>query len=1162
MHALIVAGNGEDIARRMAQVLQRVGQVDVQVAHNTEEALELLSARRWDAVLWKIAGTVLPGIPGLREILARQRGVAVVVLTEIEDVPMAVRAIEAGASCYLLLGPHAEVALEPLLANALATASLHSAMERVEERSALLSARLRLIGELTRDAVFVVSPAGSILWANASAERLLNRPASDLLGTNAGDLFRPGNLLQRILDVLAGCAATEELADQGSAVILSGERPSVVGVEAFLRQTSGSFLLVHLSAAALDNGDGGFSEAVVVASPVSQDQFLLAELALCHRRLDVFLDLASQAVAFTDPRGIVAKVNQEFANLAGASDPAECVGHPAGKLLDEPSAIGDLLDECLVTGEPRTAAVQLRRADGSRVRARLRAAVVRDQDERSIGALLVVEEAPQEAVPQALRRPTEARLLLRALEAAKAAQDWQDAQQVLELLMDLSANAVTCDAGALVVLRGRQEIPLIVRHGVSAELAQQLARLAAGKLSEQGTIMGPKPTIVPSLEAYLSETADKNLVKALLTEGLQSCALIPLTAGPLALGLMFWGASRSGALDQTRSEELALVAAEASSVVAVLLSQIELVRAKNSFSQVAELSLDLLRAQDVEEILSVSAVAAVRLLEADWVAAHVLDARREELEQAVQADADGNVTSRTTMPTAAHDAAWQAMERDRPLVRSIDADGQSMTLATAALRAEGETVGALIVAWHEQRQVSEEELNLVDLLGRMTGMAAMQAQVFEKETSRSSQVCAVATEALELEARARNLLQVATTVQELTELDDILASLAEAGLRIVGLEHVALYLADHEKGQLTGAVVATEPQTVRPLVEEWPLQKGSSVYADAALSDSPYLVAVIESVSGAYEAALIPLRTQSALVGLLVGANPSSGREISPQDLKLLRSLGGLASVAINRARVNEMRDMMARSVSHELRAPLASTRAYVEVVLDEGVGPINQEQRVFLQRAANACDYLQRLVEDLLDLSRLRSGEISLNPTITDLVELIEHIVDSLRLRAEQNNIELDVNVAPEVAELLVDRTRLAQILTNLIDNAVKFNYHGGRVSVRATLEGREVLIAVSDTGPGIAEAEQEAIFDEFYRGKGELTQARTGAGLGLAIAKRVATFLGGTLTVQSELGQGSTFFLRFPYQPPDVSETSQKDTEVTDFGPGKQIKSSDCGR
>jgi signal transduction histidine kinase len=253
---------------------------------------------------------------------------------------------------------------------------------------------------------------------------------------------------------------------------------------------------------------------------------------------------------------------------------------------------------------------------------------------------------------------------------------------------------------------------------------------------------------------------------------------------------------------------------------------------------------------------------------------------------------------------------------------------------------------------------------------------------------------------------------------------------------------------------------------------------------------------------------------------------------------------------------------MMARSVSHELRAPLASARAYVEVVLDEGVGPINQEQRVFLQRAANACEYLQRLVEDLLDLSRLRAGQISLHPTVTDLRELIDQILDSLRVRIDENEVEVQVSVAPEVAQLLVDRTRLAQIITNLVDNAVKFNYHGGRVTISATLHDNDVVIAVSDTGPGIPESEREAIFQEFYRGKGELAQTRSGAGLGLSIARRVAAFLGGTITVESQVGQGSTFFLRFPYRPPDSFDATNEDPEVTHFGSGERVESSDRGR
>ncbi len=1163
LHALIIARDQGNTAQRLARALQRTGQGDAQVAHNTEEALNLLSAQRWDAVLWDVSGPILPGMPGLREILARQPGAAVLVLTGLDELPMAVRALEAGASSYLLLGPHSEIALEPLLAAALDTVSLRGHLARAEDRGAVLSSRLRLVGELTQDAFFVVSPAGGVLWANSSAESLVGRPASEILGAKAAGLFRPSNLIERVLAVLSGQAHPAELVEQGGAVLSSGDASSIVGLEAFLRQTSGSFLLVNLSAGSLSDKQGRLAEVVVVASPISQEHFLSQELAASNRRLDGLLGLVADAIAFLDDKGTIAKLNRRFADLVGAADEAECIGRPAGELLGEPQAVSSLLSDALDRTTEVTASLQVHRADGARVPVALRAAAVRDRNGDPLGALLVLEaEAPEGAQHQELRHPTEARLLLRSVEAAQEAKDWPDSRPVLDMVLDMACSALPSDAAALLVTSGDAGDLLMAHRGLSLELVTELAQLAARKLPATPGVAPPKPTLVPSLEAYMAEAEDKHLAGLLLAEGLNSCAFVPLAAGDHPLGLLFLGAARAGSFGQSRPDDLAVVAAEAAAIAAALVSQIRLRQEQAAFSEVARLALDLARASDVTEIVTAAVTTAVRGLKAQWAAAHVLDARREELEFALRADAGGEVTARATMPATAHDAAWQAIEHGRTVVRGDESEGARTTLAAAPLRADTEVMGALIVAWQGQRRLSDDETKLLELIARKTGIAVLHTRVFEEETSRISQIRAAATEALELEARARSLLQAAAAVEELTELDDILASLAEAGLRIIGLEQISIYLADYEKGQLTGAVLASEPDAVRPLMEKWPLQKGDSVYADAALSDNPYLVAAVESASGQYEAALIPLRTQAALVGLLVGANPSTGRQLSPQDLRLLRALGGLASVAIDRARVDQMRDMMARSVSHELRAPLASTRAYVEVVLDEGVGPINQEQRVFLQRAANACDYLQRLVEDLLDLSRLRAGEISLQPTITDVRELIEQIIDSLRVRVDENNVEIDVQVAPEVAELMVDRTRLAQVLTNLIDNAVKFNYHGGRVTVVATLEGREVTVAVTDTGPGIPEGECEAIFDEFYRGKNEMTQTRSGAGLGLAIARRVTTFLGGTLTVESEVGHGSTFFLRFPYHPPDTGETPEGHTEVTEFGPGERLESSDRRR
>ncbi len=136
-----------------------------------------------------------------------------------------------------------------------------------------------------------------------------------------------------------------------------------------------------------------------------------------------------------------------------------------------------------------------------------------------------------------------------------------------------------------------------------------------------------------------------------------------------------------------------------------------------------------------------------------------------------------------------------------------------------------------------------------------------------------------------------------------------------------------------------------------------------------------------------------------------------------------------------------------------------------------------------------------------------------------------------------------------------MVDPTRLSQVVQNLVDNAVKFSYRGAVVEIKAALEGAQVVLSVSDTGPGIAPEEQEAVFREFYRGRGEHAQPRTGAGLGLAISRRVARLMGGDVTLASEPGRGSTFYLRLPYVSADSTpEGAAKGSGVNARGARKR--------
>ena len=226
---------------------------------------------------------------------------------------------------------------------------------------------------------------------------------------------------------------------------------------------------------------------------------------------------------------------------------------------------------------------------------------------------------------------------------------------------------------------------------------------------------------------------------------------------------------------------------------------------------------------------------------------------------------------------------------------------------------------------------------------------------------------------------------------------------------------------------------------------------------------------------------------------------------------------------------VDRLKSDFVSHVSHELRTPLTAIKGSIDNMLDGLTGDLNEKQARYLQRMKGNTEHLVRLIEDILDLSRIEAGQIALNPKPLQLARLIAEVCDSLRPLAAGRKIELTA-ATPADLGLTADRDRLTQVLLNLAGNALKFTPEGGRVSVSAEPSGASVRIAVRDTGPGIDPRETAQIFQRFFRGSTAARERAEGTGLGLAIAKSLVELHGGTIAVESVLGAGTTFTVDLP--------------------------------
>ena len=225
--------------------------------------------------------------------------------------------------------------------------------------------------------------------------------------------------------------------------------------------------------------------------------------------------------------------------------------------------------------------------------------------------------------------------------------------------------------------------------------------------------------------------------------------------------------------------------------------------------------------------------------------------------------------------------------------------------------------------------------------------------------------------------------------------------------------------------------------------------------------------------------------------------------------------------------RVETTRREFVGNVSHELRTPLASIRASAET-LQDGAMEDPEAARQFLGRITDNAERMSELVQDLLDLSRLESGEVSLNLAPVDVTRVVAEAVETYREQARAKGVSLVAAEGSGAVEATADESRLQQVLSNLVENAVKFTPSGGEVHVELERRGRWLEVRVLDRGFGVAVEDMPHVFERFY--KADRAQDQGGTGLGLAIAKHIVQSHGGRIWVESRDGGGSVFGFRVP--------------------------------
>jgi signal transduction histidine kinase/HAMP domain-containing protein len=297
---------------------------------------------------------------------------------------------------------------------------------------------------------------------------------------------------------------------------------------------------------------------------------------------------------------------------------------------------------------------------------------------------------------------------------------------------------------------------------------------------------------------------------------------------------------------------------------------------------------------------------------------------------------------------------------------------------------------------------------------------------------------------------------------------------------------------------------------------------------------------------------IVPLVGPERILGAMVLQRRSTG-DFPPETVQLMQALASQSVLAIQNARLfheiadkseqlalaSEHKSQFLANMSHELRTPLNAILGYAELLVDGVYGELPHKPRGVIQRIQNNGKHLLELINDVLDLAKIEAGQLTLTLEDYSVPEVVRSVVTATEPLATAKGLKFTAVVHDDMPKARGDARRVSQVLLNLVGNAIKFTDEG-EVEIRATRDKGQFVLTVRDTGPGIAEADQERIFGEFQQIDNSNSRNKGGTGLGLAISKRIVEMQGGTISVESALGRGSTFRVVLPVHVDEMIEAA----------------------
>jgi signal transduction histidine kinase/putative methionine-R-sulfoxide reductase with GAF domain len=481
--------------------------------------------------------------------------------------------------------------------------------------------------------------------------------------------------------------------------------------------------------------------------------------------------------------------------------------------------------------------------------------------------------------------------------------------------------------------------------------------------------------------------------------------------------------------------------------------------------------------------------------------------------------------------------------------------GHRALIFTPLLR-QGAPIGMIGVGRREPMPFTDEQIKLLETFADQAVIAIENTRLFQELEQRTREL---ARSVEELKA----LGEVGQAVSSTLDLQELLETVVAHADRLSGTDGGSIYEYDEATELFYLRATRAFDAELAEILRATPLKMGEGSVGRAAATRGPVQIPDIAE-EGAFQSRLrevltragyravlaLPLLREDRILGSLVVSRRSPG-EFPPNVVELVRTFASQSALAIQNARLfREIEDKSLQlevasrhkseflaNMSHELRTPLNAIIGFSEVLVEKMFGELNDKQEEYLTDILSSGKHLLSLINDILDLSKVEAGRMELEVGRFSLREALGNGLTMLKERAGRHGIGLGLEIDPDLDLIEADERKVKQVVFNLLSNAVKFTPDGGRVDVAARRVDGEVEVAVSDTGIGIAPDDQAHVFEEF-RQVGRGTAKAEGTGLGLPLAKRFVELHGGSMWVESAVGQGSTFTFALPLRPPAASD------------------------